>query len=261
MSQPFYNHSSIVPILRHKKLPLYATKEFDFFRCVPFEPSLYGKTVSELHSGNLRYNNLSGRYSKLFPDEKLSYWADSINTAKREIIKHGSGKDMLIFWSYDDNSSSFPTIRTTEPLIIIDGLELHFHTILDKIERRYDLTNDEQYIVDRIRDEKPDCLAYKSVANSNSVNYLFFEKGFKKLSLREVKLHFGTKRGNNHKSIICSVTCDYSPVLKGYGEYFEPIIKTGYDDNYANSEEYKERRKGLDLSNERYKKEMENEYT
>ncbi|PWX58985.1 hypothetical protein CYK85_15065 [Clostridium perfringens] len=85
MSILFRNHSYSSPILKHKDLPIYKTYEFDFFRCVNVEDWVYGKTISELHAGNLRINDNNGRYSKLFPDEKISYWADSKATALSEI--------------------------------------------------------------------------------------------------------------------------------------------------------------------------------
>ena len=71
------------PIYKHIKLPIYITDEFRFFRCVEFNPDFYGKTASTLFNGNLRI--CSGRYSKLFPNQKLSYWADSPETARAEI--------------------------------------------------------------------------------------------------------------------------------------------------------------------------------
>lgn len=85
MSKLFSNHSYLSNVYRHKELPIYMTKEFNFFRCIKFEDTFYGKTISELHSGNLRLNEGIGRYSKLFPNEKISYWADSIGTAQTEV--------------------------------------------------------------------------------------------------------------------------------------------------------------------------------
>ena len=53
-------------IWKHKQLPVYVTDEFDFYRCICFNDSFYGKTVSELHEGNLRNATSENRYSKLF---------------------------------------------------------------------------------------------------------------------------------------------------------------------------------------------------
>jgi len=113
-------------VFEHTRLPLCVAAEFSFFRCVPFDDSFYGKTVSELHSGNLRANNGLGRYSKLFPSEKISYWADNRSTALTEVKKHHRQNNMLTFRAYDDATSTFPTIENREPLIIIDGMELGF---------------------------------------------------------------------------------------------------------------------------------------
>ncbi len=93
---------------RHKELPVYITEEFDFFRCVEFRDEFYGKTVSYLFNENLR--KCIGRYSKLFPNQKLSYWADSADTARLEIKKHGAENNILTFWAYDDGTSHDLTV-------------------------------------------------------------------------------------------------------------------------------------------------------
>lgn len=95
MSNFYSNHYLSVPIYKHKSLPIVETGEFDFYRCIPFQDSFYGKTVSELHAGNLRMSN--GRYSKLFPGEKLSYWASDSKTARAEVKKHGANNNLLTF--------------------------------------------------------------------------------------------------------------------------------------------------------------------
>ena len=41
------------PIYKHMDLPVYITDEFDFYRCVEFNTSFYGKTASTLFKGNL----------------------------------------------------------------------------------------------------------------------------------------------------------------------------------------------------------------
>lgn len=238
MSNLFANHSYSSLVLKHKKLPVYKTTEFDFFRCVCIDDWVYNKTVSELHLGNLRLNNNAGRYSRLFPNERISYWADSITTALAEIKKHGGNKNYLTFWAYDDVSSTFPILNIDEPLTIIDGRDLKFHQILLKIENEEELTREEYELIELIKNEKPDCLAYNSVAYKNGVNFLFFENGFNKLVLREVKLYYGERKSKNSNSIICAQTSDYFPIIENYGKYFLPIAKKKMDKSYFKSDEY-----------------------
>ncbi len=80
-------------------------------------------------------------------------------------------------------------------MIIIDGRETEFHLILEKIEEGRTLTIDEERTVELIKKENPDCLAYTSLRNKSGVNFLFFEKGFKKLSIRQVRLRLGNLKG------------------------------------------------------------------
>lgn len=228
-------------ILKHRGLPVYVTDEFVFYRCVCFNASFYGKTVSELHKGNLRQATPENRYSKLFPNEKISYWADSPQTARAEVKYHNLANNLLTFWAYDDATSTFPTIDNDEPLIIIDGREAGFHYILEKIEEGKNLSNNEEKTVELIKKENPDCLAYTSLRNKCGVNFLFFEKGFKKLSIREVRLRLGDFKGKNSNRIVCADTCDYRPFLKGYGEYFSPLARVNMDNKYIECQEYKER--------------------
>lgn len=241
MSRLFSNHSYISTILRHKKLPIIITTEFSFYRCVSAKEWVYNKTISELHAGNLRDNDNKGRYSRLFSDKKISYWADSKSTALSEIKKHGANKNYITFEAYDDLSSTFPTLDNQEDLRIADGRELNFKNILLKIENDEELTSKETEIIKLIESENPDCLAYESVAREGGVNFLFFEKGFRKLSLREVRLHLGERKSKNNQSIVCAVTSDYSPILESYGSYFEPLVKVKMNNNYKYSEEYKKR--------------------
>ena len=77
MSDFLPNHYISYDVLKHKTLPIFLTAEFDFYRCVPFNDMFYGKTVSELHQGNLRSRQSWNRYSMLFSGKKVSYWADS----------------------------------------------------------------------------------------------------------------------------------------------------------------------------------------
>ena len=51
---------------------------------------------------------------------------------------------------------------------------------MEHYEREGKISKKEQRIVDEILSLNPDCLAYWSVAYKGGVNYLFFEKGFKK---------------------------------------------------------------------------------
>ena len=78
----------------------------------------------------------------------------------------------MTFWAYDDATSTFPTIDNDERLIIIDGREVGFHHILEKIEEGKTLTNDEEKTVELIKKENPDCLAYTSLRNKYGVNFL-----------------------------------------------------------------------------------------
>lgn len=238
MSTLFRNHSYLSQVLKHKKLPIYKTYEFDFFRCVNVDDWVYGKTISELHAGNLRMNDNKGRYSKLFPNEKISYWADRKSTALSEIKKHNGNKDYLTFWAYDDASSTFPILDNYESLVIVDGIDLNFHKILLKIESDEELTLEEIELVELIKKERPDCLAYKSIANKDGLNFLFFEKGFKKLSLRETRLYFGERKSKNTKTISCAISSDYSPIIENYGKYFESIVKETMNSEYEYTEEY-----------------------
>ena len=75
----------------------------------------------------------SGRYSKLFPNQKISYWANSPETARAEIKKHGSGCDILTFWAYDDQSSFRPCMGNDEMLYIVDGRKCGIQDLIDKI--------------------------------------------------------------------------------------------------------------------------------
>lgn len=46
-------------------------------------------------------------------------------------------------------------------------------------------------------------------------------------------------------------TCDYSPYLKEYGEYFSPLARVNKDNKYIEGQEYKDR-------SEVYKKSLKN---
>ncbi len=186
----------------------------------------------------------------------MSYWADCPQTAKAEIKKWGSSNNILTFWAYDDGSSFIPTIYPAESLRIIDGIHFGFDKILKKVGNHEELTNDEKEIIDRIGYEKPDCLAYHSEARKGGVCFLFFEQGFKKLSLREVKLRLGDCKGKNTANVTCAITSDFSPVLEGYGYYFSPIAKVKYDKKYIMSDEYILRKQVEEYSNEKIMENM-----
>lgn len=238
MGELFPNQYYGMDIWKHKDLPILESHDFSFFRCVDFNESLYGKTVSELHLGNLRVSRTDNRYSNLFPGQKLSYWADSPKTARTEVKKWGASNNLLTFWAYDDGSSFIPTVYPTEYLRIVDGIHFGFDQILKKVGNHTKLTPNEQRFIDRIACEEPDCLAYKSEACKDGICFLFFEQGFRKLSLREVSLRLGDYLGKNTVKVQCAITSDYTPALKQYGMYFQPIARTSYDKSYENTDEY-----------------------
>lgn len=172
----------------HKTLPVIVTDEFDFWRCVEFNENFYGITVSELFKGNLRESNKNNRYSSLFPNQKLSYWASSKKNAHDEIIKHGSSKNIISFWAYDDATSTYPTLsKKREPLVIVEGTKLGFETILKKVDDGIEINEYENNLISRIIDEKPDCIAYQSFVNDNEINFYFLKKDSK--NLHYVKLN------------------------------------------------------------------------
>ncbi len=234
------------PIYKHKDLPVYITEEFNFYRCIEFNENFYGKTVSVLFNGNLR--KCSGRYSKLFPNQKLSYWANSPMTARAEIKKHGAGNNILTFWAYDDGTSTFPTLPDQSPLIIIDGRKCGIQELIDKVDNNMLLSEAERKYMADLLAEEPDCLAFDSHAKKGGENFIFFEKGFRKLALRQLQLRFGRDNGGSHKRIVCAHTCDYSPHIESYGKYFLPKARVRMDTAYLESGEYLLRRRILDES-------------
>ena len=240
MSDLYSNHYPGMPVYKHKDLPIVETGEFDFYRCVQFQNSFYGKTVSELHGGNLR--KTSGRYSNLFPGEKISYWASDSKTARAEVKKHGANNNLLTFFAYDDATATFPTLsKNREFLRIVDGVNFGFSEILLKIENGQNLTKGETDIIQRIKEEKPDCLAYESVIDRTKTNYIFFEKGFRKLAIRELRLRLGSEEKISQNRIYCAGGSDYSAYLKNYGKFFVPKTKIDENVDYVNSAEYNNR--------------------
>lgn len=75
-------------VLDHHTLPVFDADGLWFYRCVVFDDCMYGRTVSELHAGNLRVPGLlANRHSRLFPGHKVSYWADTKVGAIGEVRK------------------------------------------------------------------------------------------------------------------------------------------------------------------------------
>lgn len=225
---------------KHNELPIIATEQFNFFRCIPFNESMYGKTISELQFGNLRLVTESNRYSTLFKGQKVSYWADSIETAKAEY--RDKGQERIEFWAYDDMSSTFPTIEEDRFLYIIDGTKFGFDNILEKVDNTLKLTQEEKNLILQIEEENPDGLAYKSHKKVGGINFLFFEKGFKKLSLREVVFRVKIDGKSKKQTINCACSSDFSPDINSYGKYLDCDFKVKVDDTYLQSEEYKSRK-------------------
>lgn len=157
------------------------TEEFDFFRCLSFDPKFYGRTVSELHAGNLRRSE-SSRYASLLPGDRVSYWSDDPLTATAEARKYNPGLDLITFHAYDDASSTFPTSDCREPLIVVDGRETGFAEIIEKLDAGAEPNAQDRSLIDRIGAEEPDCMMYESHVRKGRCNFLFFEKGFEKLS-------------------------------------------------------------------------------
>ena len=222
----------------HCNLPIIKSHDFNFYRCVQFTDDFYGKTISSLHSGNLRVSRKDNRYSQLFPGQKLSYWADSPRTARAEVKKWGANNNLLTFGAYDDGSSFIPTVYPADQLRIVDGINLGFDRILKKMDENIPFSDEEEYYIEKIALEEPDCLAYKSEAKKDGICFLFFEHGFKKLSLREVSLRLGSEKGRNHAIIPCASTSDFTHILESYGCYFMPKAQVKTDEKYKNTDEY-----------------------
>ena len=197
---PLTSSYSLSPVFFNRQLPMVKKSwEFDFYRCLKFNPSFYGKTVSALHAGNLRAS-ADGRYANLFPSEKVSYWAGDRATATAEVRKYGAGLNLITFQAYDDASSTFPTTDCAEPLIVVDGRELGFTQILDKLDAKVELNANDFDLIAKIQDERPDCLMYESHARKGGYNFLFFEKGFAKLSFAGSGAQAGKERPGNQET-------------------------------------------------------------
>jgi hypothetical protein len=238
----FISQSYGRPIYKHEQLSVYITDEFNFFRCVEFKADFYGKTASTLFNGNLRICSETNRYAKLFPNQKLSYWADSPDTARAEIKKHGAGSNILTFWAYDDGASTFPILQNEELLTIIDGRKTGVQELIDKADKKIKLSNSEQNYINDLMAQEPDCLAYDSHAKNGGENFIFFEKGFKKLALRQLQLRFSKNNGGNVNRIVCADTSDYIPFIESYGMCFQPKVRVKMDKSYLLSDEYLQRK-------------------
>ena len=252
LERVFRSQSYGRPTYKHINLPVYITNEFNFFRCVEFNPNFYGKTASTLFNGNLR--TCTGRYSKLFPNQKLSYWADSPMTARAEIKNHGAGNSILTFWAYDDAASTFPTLPNPSLLVIIDGRKCGVQELIEKADRDIPLSKAEQQYMEALLAQEPDCLVYDSHAKKDGENYIFFEKGFRKLALRQLLLRFARSDGGSYNRIVCADTCDYAPYVEAYGKYFAPKARVRMDKSYLNSGEYLQRNQIYEESYYRWKR-------
>ena len=225
---------------KHDSYPVYETKEFTFFRCLSFKQEFYGRTISELHAGNLRES--AGRYSNLFPGQRISYWASDRDTAKQEVASHEECRDYILFQAYDDASSFIPSLPNQTPLRVADGRETHLALVLEKVQRGERLSDEEIGFLLELSKLDLDCVAYVSHVNRTGENFLFFERGFRKLALREVLLVLGSRKSRNTKRVRCATTSDYLPNLESYGMKFEPIARAMMDDSYLESGEYRQRK-------------------
>ncbi|WP_400146323.1 hypothetical protein [Candidatus Methanarcanum hacksteinii] len=246
-----YGQSLLSNVYVHKTLPLVVTQEMVFFRCVQFKDEFYGKTVSELHRGNLRENKSNNRFSNLFPGLKTSYWSNSPDIARAEIKKHGASNDIITFFAYDDLTSTFPSLPNDEKIILINGEDYRISDIIEKSEEGITLTNNDKDVLEKIMKYNPDCLVFKSRIDESGLNYLFFEKGFNKLAIREVKLRLGTHPGKNTARIGCAYSSDYWPVVENYGKFFDPIARVKMNEKYLETDEYKMRKTICDKSHQK----------
>lgn len=235
-------------------LPLYFASEFTFYRCVKWEDEFYGNTISKLFNGNLRdYNpNSNNRYAKIFSSKKISYWSNSPKTAYKEINKHCTSSNVIIFEAYDDSSSAFSMLDNSALLTIVDGRKCGIQIILDKLDMDEELNDDEIELFSKLFSYDIDCIVYDSHVDKDGENYLFFENGFKKLALKSVKLRFSKINGGNHNYIELAHGSDYLPSPELYGSHFDKKTKIKFDKNYLNTDEYLLRKQNLEESKESY---------
>lgn len=138
-------------------------------------------------------------------------------------------------------TSTCPILDNEEPLVIIDGRECGIQDLIDKVEDGKSLTSKENDYMQKILFQSPYCLVYDSHACKGGENYIFLEKGFKKLALRQVKLQLGERPDKNSITICCADTSDYMPAIENYACYFKPIPRIGVDQDYYRTAEYTDR--------------------
>ena len=170
-------------MLNKIQLPIIYKDNIEVVRCVATGEWMFGKNTFELHSGNLRIGKKTNRYAKLFPFLYVSYWADSIDTARAEMMYHYGDTDFVSF------HASYHCQDASEHLRIVDGTEINFHKIIEKDELGISLEASEKELIQIIADTQPDCLLYQSKRNIDGTNYLFFENGFRKLCCNEINLN------------------------------------------------------------------------
>lgn len=244
--------------------PIFESLEWDFYRCVDigdlFNSFLYNKSIWRLFRDNLRLNNQdnTGRYSHLFEQDKISYWARSLDVARKEMKKHNNNsKNYIIFHAYDDTSSNSPKVKNSNTLKLIDGSDSNMSKILKKWDNKIELNNNEKKLIHRIITKDPDGLVYESIiakdrreqeekrlklTQYNSIipeknlNFIFFERGFNKLLLKDIKLYIGD--GNNKKEVQLAYGSDYIPLLKNYRLCFKYKAKLKEITNFEDSEDF-----------------------
>lgn len=221
---------------KHKKFPIYITKEFDFFRCVPFDESMYGVVAYNLFMNNLRKSD--GRYSKLFGNSKVSYWCNSPVVARAEVRKHKSAKNTLMFWAYDDFSSFAPCRENSDYLHILDARTTDIADLIEKVDKGVDITKKEKDYFAELMKQDIDAIAYRSKVQEDGENFIFNEKGFKKLALKWVGLRFSKSCGGSNSGIWVVNNGDYNPFIKSYAEYFMPKCRIKVDEEFLKTAEY-----------------------
>lgn len=229
-------------VRRHNQLPIYMIGDGTFFKCREFSHSSYGKTISMLHAENLKNMDNENPLTQLFPGEKLSYWSSKKKCAREKNKAQASSNSVITFEAYDDASAFCPTTDYDYGLYVVDGNDPMIYKILDKTNKKIGLNEDEKELMKTILDTKPDGIAYSSELNMNT-DFIFFERGFDKLSLKTVHIRIDR---NNAKEIYCAISSDYNADCKSYGYYFEPVLRKKYDASYEQSEEYLRRKSTFD---------------
>lgn len=224
-------------IYKHRKFPIYITKEFDFFRCVPFDENMYGVPAYNLFINNLRKSD--GRYSKLFGDSKVSYWCNSPDVARAEVRKHKDAKDTLMFWAYDDFSSFVPCREDSDFLHILDARSTDIANLIEKIDKNEQVSEKERNFFKELMKEEIDAIAYQSKAVDKGENFIFNERGFAKLALKWIRLRFSKLNGGSSNRIWIVCNGDYNPYVEAYAEFFAPKCCIKKDKKFLETEEFK----------------------